>query len=103
MKIPAKILFAAFLIVFAVSCSNHTVIVEKEHDDSEGVSGNDGDDDPVSDSDMPDNEETDEDGGESPDSALPDCGESDEPADNGGVVEKLGFESGFIALEGVAY
>ena len=108
MKIPARILFAVLLIVFSVSCGDSQVIVvdndRNGQNDSESESGNDGDDaDSGSDIDTTDTENSDDDGDSSPDSVLPDCGESDEVADNGGIVEKLDFESGFIALEGVAY
>ena len=105
MKVPAKILFVLLVLVFAVSCGDRSYIVvsdkdrdgQDDSDINEAVSDNDGG------SGTTDTEPADEDGDSSQDPGLPDCGESDEPADNGKAVGNLDFESGFIALEGVAY
>lgn len=105
MKIPAKILFALFLLVFAVSCSNSTNQEETADKDQSFGESDDGDEPDSGDDGDTDTGKPDEDTGDTDpsDSSLPDCGESEEEADNGGIVEKLDFESGFIALEGVAY
>ena len=80
-----KIIFLAVLsLFFAVSCSNSS---SKPHE-----------------ADVPDSDQLDEDadnnGGNDDDQETPD--ETEEP-DDGGIVEKLDFESGFIALESVGF
>lgn len=77
-----KILFlAALALLFAVSCSNNSSRPDKDTD--------------------PDNDQTTDDSdGETPDED--DASDTDTPDDDK-IVEKLDFESGFIALESVDY
>ncbi len=102
-KVLFLILAALF---FAVSCSANSTTKPDENTDSDSDpqaedSDQNEDGDEIHDGDAGDTEPSDSDDASSVE--LPDCGESEEPADNGRTVENLDFESGFIALESVAY
>ena len=110
MKIPAKILFAVFLLAFAVSCSNSVKddhsedIVQPDEENQDNESGDDDNDtEPTDDADSSDTE-PDEDSEEEhqiPSTHRCRAASDSMPVESAGG--NLKFESGFIAIEGVKY